>query len=30
LRERFQSLHESLRRDTARLATDALAQTLAA
>lgn len=30
LRQRFQDLHGSLRRDTARLATDALAQTLAA
>jgi lipid-A-disaccharide synthase len=30
VRERFESLHASLRRDTARLATDALHQTLAA
>ncbi|MFM7705465.1 MAG: lipid-A-disaccharide synthase [Rubrivivax sp.] len=30
LRERFAALHESLRRDTARLATDALAHTLGA
>jgi lipid-A-disaccharide synthase len=29
-RERFEALHTTLRRDTARLATDALAQTLAA